>query len=294
MERMDQMERDDYYVFLPEYPKLEMLRRFILRGEVQPALDYFRSENLDPNAYIKGVRNGTWVPLLYQCLQDNRFTPFIKVLLNRGGNIHLKPDAAEPQTPLIYICADLYLDFLVKRGLKPEPTSKAQDLYHCFLYAKHSRVKKLLGHGLLNPSDIQALEKAYPELVHHMLDTGVKYLTYFYGAQVKKSQSGKGDATANLKTVTEDMLARYVDLLHYTREPPTQAVADFCADYYLYEILAFYATRGDPLIARPVYGKTGATEALLRPLLNDYRYEQTCRVLKVAPEASIYQSYSRI
>jgi hypothetical protein len=283
-------DRDTYYVFQPAFPKLEILRKFITKGQWDAALKYFKAENLDPNAYIKGVRQGTWVPLLYQCLQDPRLTPFTKLLLNRGGDPLRKPDAEE-YTPLIFICDELYLDFLVKKGLTVRPETKIIDVYHCFLYAKYARVKKLVRLGLLTPADILLMEQTYPDVQVEMLNTGIKYLTYYYGAQIKKATlAGTTEGPLNLKKTTEEIIARYARIMDYLKGPPSTTVLDLCVKYYLYEILTLYKARGFVIDGKPNYGLGGATEALLRPLLNDHRYEQTCFTLNVSPDPCIYEA----
>ena len=291
-------ERDTYYIFKPDFPKLEVLRVYILKGEVQLAVNYFTQENLSANAYMKGQRPGAWVPLLYQCFQDKRLSPLIKLLINRGGDPLLPPDA-EDFVPLIFLCDDIYLDFLVKKGLTVDPETKVKNLYDCFLYARLTRVRKLLRLNLISRADISAAEQAYPDLQFTMLDTGIKYLTYFYSAQVKKArQEGTGGDPANLKKTTEELIARYVGLLDYLRMKPPLAALELCAKYYLYEILNRFKTRDQAVQpvywVRAVYGLGGAQEALLRPLLNDYRYEQTCLALNHEPDEQIYSRYSRI
>ena len=283
-------DRDTYYVFQPNFPKMEILRKFIMKGQSEGAASYFKQEKLDPNAYIKGVRQGTWVPLLYQCFQDHRLTSFTKLLLNRDGDPLLKPDA-DQYTPLIYICDELYLDFLVKKGLTVRSETKIADLYHCFLYAKSTRVKKLLRLGLLTLTDIQLMEQSYPDVPFAMLDTSIKYLTYYYGAQIKKANlAGTVEVPVNLKKMTEDLITRYASILDYLKGAPSTTVLDLCVKYYLYEILTVYKNRGYQVKGQPVYGLGGATEALLRPLLNDHRYEQTCFTLNVSPDPCIYEA----
>jgi hypothetical protein len=280
-------ERDSYYIFKPEFPKLEILRKFILKGQVDQAVHHFKAVNFDPNAYIKGSRPGVWVPLLYQAFQDKRMMGLIKVLINRGGKVNKLPDGDDEAPPLIFVCDAMYIDYLYKQGLRGTGLTP---IYQCFLYGKYEHLKKLTGLAVIAPADIEKVQAAYPDLLYSMLDTGVKYLTYYYGAQVKK-----GDENANLKKCTDDIIARYVGCLDFLDlSTIDQKVVDLCAKYYLYEILTRLRLNFKPGFTCPVnYGDTGAKEALLRPLLNDYRYEQTCKILKVRPDPVVYQGYNR-
>jgi hypothetical protein len=280
------MERDSYYVFQAEFPQLEILRRYITKAQTEEAVAYFLQEKFNPNAYIKGHKQGTWVPLLYQCLQDKRLTPLIKLLLKQGGKVAQRPDGPAP--PLIFVCDDIYFDYLVKR-LPFDPESLLENLYTCFLYGKHKRIEKLLTAELITDCDIAKVQKKYPNMVFEMIDTCVKYLTYYYGAQLKK-----GDPEANLKKCTTETLEKYVLLCNYIAVESIQpAVIDLTVRYYLFEILQAFRQKGYNLPSlKPVYAAGGAKEAILRPLLNDYRYEQTCLVLNQTPDPCIYENYN--
>jgi len=279
--------RDEYYIFQTDYPKLDVLRRFITKGQVDEAVAWYKGEGLSPDAYIKGVKPGTWVPLLYQCLQDQRFNPLIKQLLRQGGNVLKLPDG-DDVTPLIYICDAAYLSYLLKKGAAPVPVNP-RDVYHCFIYGRAERVQKLLDHGCLTHADIDRMQATYPTLKYTMVDTGVKYLTYYYGAQVKKGNT-------IVKQTTDDLIGRYLALFALLEGSVDRPCLDLCVDYYLYELLAYFKKRCGGLpkgLLPPVYGQKGAKAAFLRPLLNDYRYEQTCLTLDIEPTGEIYEGYNR-
>ena len=277
------LDRDSYYIFKPEFPKLEILRRYITKAQSEEAVSYFNSEPFDPNAYIKGHKSNVWVPLLYQCFQDKRLTPLIKILIKNGGNVAKQPDGDAP--PLLFVCDDIYFDYLVKRLPPFDQSVLEPNLYNCFLYGNHKRIVKMLENGLITKTDIKAVHKKQPDIAFQMMDTCVKYLTYYYGAQLKK-----GDPDANLKKCTTETLEKYVNLCEFIPVDYINAnVIDLCIRYYLFEILQAFQKKGFTLPTIPVkYGIGGTKEAIMRPLVNDYRYEQTCLLLNQEPEKSIY------
>jgi hypothetical protein len=285
MVEANNVDRDSYYIFKPEFPKLEILRRYITKAQCQEAVSYFNQEDFDPNAYIKGHKSNTWVPLLYQCFQDKRLTALIKILINKGGNISKQPDGDAP--PLLFVCDDIYFDYLVKlKHLPPfEHSTIEPNLYNCFLYGNYKRIVKMLKNNLITKTDIEMVHKKHSNLVFEMIDTCVKYLNYYYGAQIKK-----GDPDANLKKCTMETLEKYVNLCEFISvEYINIDVIELCTQYYLFEILQAFQNKGVHLPNIHVkYGIGGTKEALMRPLVNDYRYEQTCLLLKQEPEKSIY------
>jgi len=289
MDKNANLDRDSYYIFKPEFPKLEILRRYITKAQTEAAVAYFNQEGFDPNAYIKGHKSGLWVPLLYQCLQDKRLTPLIKILLKKGGNVAKRPDGEA--APLLFVCDDVYYDYLVKR-LPFDRTTIGPNLHYCFLYGKCLRIEKMLDSGVLTKADLEICRKAYPDLAFEMIDTCVKYLTYYYGAQIKK-----GDPDVNLKQCTMETLEKYVNLCKFLKvECITPEAINLCVRYYLFELLQAFQTQGvifsHGLCVKYAIG--GAKEAVMRPLLNDYRYEQTCLLLQQEPEKSIYESYNPV
>ena len=98
----------------------------------------------------------------------------------------------------------------------------------------------MLKNNLITKTDIEMVHKKHSNLVFEMIDTCVKYLNYYYGAQIKK-----GDPDANLKKCTMETLEKYVNLCEFISvEYINIDVIELCTQYYLFEILQAFQNKG--------------------------------------------------
>lgn len=274
--------RNEYYVFQKDYYRYEELRRLIELKDCKSAMTYFVSHCLPPNCYIRAnsdPKSDLFVPLIYKTLEHSQLHEFSVYLLKRGANFKLEPDGEEGSyTDLLFTCHARYVPWLVRKGAKishPETGIK-----RCLLLGNWERLEVLVSSGQVERDSIRYDD----ELPYQMIKTAVHYLTFFYTQAIKHESTG--GEPPSLKAETDKTVGKYSKTFElFPPERVTPELIQLCVDYYLYEILAVLHVTSSP--NPPVYNQKGTITAVIRPLLNDARYERTCQQLGVKPESML-------
>ena len=110
--------RDEVYVFREDYYHLKALN--FLMNEKSPRNDaiiaFIKKYNIDVNVQLP-VQNvkGTYMPLIYKCMLDNRFQKVTKYLIKCGANVNQLPNS-DKITELFFVCNRQYLNYLKNNG----------------------------------------------------------------------------------------------------------------------------------------------------------------------------------
>lgn len=110
--------RDEVYVFREDYYHLKALN--FLMNEKSPRNDaiiaFIKKYKIDVNVQLP-VQNvkGTYMPLVYKCMLDNRFQKVTKYLIKCGANVNQLPNS-DKITELFFVCNRQYLNYLKNNG----------------------------------------------------------------------------------------------------------------------------------------------------------------------------------
>ena len=110
--------RDEVYVFREDYYHLKALN--FLMNEKVPRNDaiiaFIKKYKIDVNVQlpIQNVK-GTYMPLVYKCMLDNRFQKVTKYLIKCGANVNQLPNS-DKITELFFVCNRQYLNYLKNNG----------------------------------------------------------------------------------------------------------------------------------------------------------------------------------
>ena len=277
-------ERASFYASLPDYYKLEKIRALILSGvSSEDIISFIKENKLSVNSYIKGLRANEWVPILSLLARTDKHQLAVKFLVKSGVNINLVPDAdPEQQEPLLFTCDMTYFKFFNEHGAKITGSLDA-NIKRKLRCADIKRVKLLIKTGHLTVSSVV---NADTDPILYTLTSMKDYLTYAFNIR------------QNLTNLTEELDSTVIKFLVCVEQlvawgcPVSQNAVNFCIDYYLHEFLsikAFNALKFQTVNPEYHEYKDKLVVAMLRPLLNDSRYEKTCRVLNVTPNRELYQ-----
>jgi len=110
--------RDEVYVFREDYYHLKALN--FLMNEKVPRNDaiiaFIKKYNIsvDVQLPVQNVK-GTYMPLIYKCMLDNRFQKVTKYLIKCGANVNQLPNS-DKITELFFVCNRQYLNYLKNNG----------------------------------------------------------------------------------------------------------------------------------------------------------------------------------
>lgn len=225
------------------------------------------------------------IPLIYLLCQHSDYHPVVKYMMKRRCNVNLN---TEPFEPLLLATHSLYLQHLLKRKATFPVKNRQKWLVHKLVGGGWKRISLLLNHGIVSSEEISSAVA--------MKDVDVLYQTLVRDKKRLMVSLMQSLHTTTPRAQVEDMvhqwLALYRFLFAHGYVPSVQCI-EFCVEMYIFELLqldAFVVPEG----VKPVYHehKSKALEvSLLRPLLNDYRYEQTCKVLQLEPHPEVYAKF---
>lgn len=168
--------RDEAYVFREDYYHLKALN--FLMNEKVPRCDaiiaFIKKYNISINVQLP-VRNvkGTYVPIIYKCMLDNRLQKVTKYLFKNGANVNQLPDS-DKITELVFVCSRYYLNFLKNNGayLQLSLEETIQEIRHRLLQGDIKRIYDLEYLGILKTDVIlQALkEEIMSDLLVNLLN----------------------------------------------------------------------------------------------------------------------------
>lgn len=109
-----EIERDEKYVFRPDYYHLKALTILLNEKNVNNTkiIAFLKKYNIDLNCQIpvRGVQ-GSYVPLVYHCLLDKKYEKTLKFLISQNVDLHQLPDA-DKVNEILFLCNRHYLFFL--------------------------------------------------------------------------------------------------------------------------------------------------------------------------------------
>lgn len=168
--------RDEAYVFREDYYHLKALN-FLMNEKVprcEAIIAFIKKYNISVNVQLP-VRNikGTYVPIIYKCMLDNRLQKVTKYLFKNGANVNQLPDS-DKVTELVFVCSRYYLNFLKNNGVSLQLSLEEtiQEIRHRLLQGDIKRIYDLEYLGILKTDVIlQALkEEIMSDLLVNLLN----------------------------------------------------------------------------------------------------------------------------
>jgi len=280
--------RDIYYKQLPSYSSLAEWQSLLTSGKISEAVAYWRQHrDLHPDMYVC-KRPNFWVTVFYLCLTRAEYAEMAKVIFRRA-DATLPPDA-DAYYLLPFVCHGLYLQALVTKILQhsipPDDSVIRHSISHVLDRGDICRLGHLVQLGYLSEVTLRSYVVTSDDVILCKLQVMIKYLTYCYNV--------RRDADLDLTKETCDTIYKFgqtVKFLMSYGAQWTQEATRLCTSHYIYEILDAHADASALYdVEAPIYHtQMDATRvAILRPLLNDYRYVETCRVLGRVPDSDVY------
>jgi hypothetical protein len=225
------------------------------------------------------MKPNEWVPILHMAARTKE-SSLVQFLIKSGANLNLLPDAeAEQLEPLLFICDEIYFKYFVEHGCQVKSEHKGVNILRRLRCADIRRLTLLVKTRILTVQDILSAG----DTVLYSLTAMKDYLTYAFNIRQNLI-----NLTEELNQVISKFMKSITQLLAWGASVNSEA-QKFAVNHYLYEFLALPAfTTELPVPYHEFMDKL--TVAMLRPLLNDARYEKTCRVLHQSPCAELYAS----
>ncbi len=281
------MSRAAYYAALPEYYHLEELRSKLLSEETESShiIEFIQNAKLSVNSYVKGTRANEWVPLLHLCCRRPKYQSLVKFLLKSGADINLLPDADyQHLEPLLFGCDEIYFKYLIDHGCKLAGGDQKLNIKRRLRCADIKRLRQLVKAKQINIKDVVLSDE---DPVLYCLTSMKDYLIYAFNIR-----AGSAGSNLNLTTELNETIAKFLSCVAQLIEwdaPVTQESADFSINHYMFEFLLLPGFNRN--IAVPYHEHMDSLKvAMLRPLLNDARYEKTCLIVKQKPCEELWVS----
>ena len=283
--------RASYYASLPEYYHAEELRMLLSANDTtsHDLITFIKNHKLPVNTFIKGLRPNEWIPLIHACCHSSKYQDAVKFLIKNGANLHLLPDA-EPEViePLLFSCDMLYFKFLYDAGCRIPTTDQSHNIKRRLRCADVKRLNIMLKLKIMSINDILT---ATEDPILYCLKSMKEYLVYAFNIR-----KGVPSLQIELTNTIEKFMQCIVYLLKWNA-PVSQDTVNYCIEFYIYEVLNLPELKLKLKLKNlnlnlnaPLYHeyKDSLTVAMLRPLLNDARYEKTCIALDVKPNSELY------
>ena len=277
-------ERAAYYASLPEYYQVEEISKLLLEKATTPEqiILFIKKHKLSVNTFLKGFRPNEWIPIIHVCCHNVKYQEVVKFLIKNGANLHLLPDA-DPDViePLLFSCDLLYFKYLHDAGCRIPSSNQSHNIKRKLRCADIKRLKLMVKLKMLTVNDVLS---AVEDPILYGLKSMKEYLVYAFNLR-------KGVNIQEELSSTIDKFKLCINHLLSWHAPVTHEAVVFCIDYYLFEILSLPGFNDKADKVTPVIyheHKDSLTVAILRPLLNDARYEKTCNLLNVTPDSELY------
>ena len=250
-----------------------------MKDRCQDAISFMTARGLSVNSYVSGLRKETWVPVLYLAAMSDKREVLVRHLIVHGADVLLKPDGDAP--PILLTCHTKFLQFFISRGARVDDAKFIRD---ALVHGEGARIRALMRRNIISKAMLQAvghLAGGWEGIILSGLKLALSYLFYLYASS---------DGQKN-KEITDLTFKKYVDVAWLALEcgwEPGEQVLNLCVDYYLYEMLE--NLRPPPGLTPVIYHTQmdRSLVAMYRPLLNDRRYEETCRVTGQAVDPELY------
>ncbi len=277
--------KEKYYTSLPNHGKIEYWQLLMKDKKYIEATDYWKKNKLDPDSYVK-KSDGVWVPVIYFCSIIRDCPHMVRTLVKNNANVNLLPDS-ETFIYLPFACQSLYLKTIGSKTInKPYPRSKNLDhsINNRLNVADIRRLSYLFTLNLLNGEIFTSFVADNPTIMLDKLKIMIKYLTFCYTIKAQN------DPEFNLTEETNNTVVKFgkmLEFLQFYGAEKSVDVLDYCIDHYLFELVPLFK---EFEMKEPIYHtQMDATEvAVLRPLLNDYRYAQTCKATGYEPDKDVF------
>ena len=278
------MKQAEYYIGQPSYFLLEDLRKKIHIEETSSdeISDFILKNKISISSYVKGFKDDVWVPIIYHLCKYEKYQDVIKFLSKKKLNFALPPDG-EMSENIFFYCHGSYLKFLYDKGCR---VLKRDLNYSIIKRLKCADVKRLETLIKLNVITCKQVIEADSDVIFSSLEWLKAYVTYVFN--FKKDIT---NLTAELNCAITKFLVSVESLIEWGA-PVTEKTCNFACENYLHEFLAlFIKYKAMTFKLRPVYHERmdKIQVAMLRPMLNDRRYEQTCKVLNLKVNEEVYK-----
>ncbi len=281
--------RAEYYASLPEFYHVEELRMLLSSNDTtsDDLITFIKTSKIPINTFIKGLRPNEWIPLIHAVCHSAKYQDAVKFLIKKGANLHLLPDAdADVSEPLLFSCDLLYFKFLYDAGCRIPATNQSHNIKRKLRSADIKRLKIMLKLNLLTIKDVLT---ATEDPILYCLKSMKEYFVYAFNIR-------KGVPNLQLElTTTMEKLIHCITYLLKWNAPVTDDTVKYCVDFYMYEVLNLPEVKAKIGMHGSGAGgviyhehKDSLTVAILRPLLNDARYEKTCMALGIKPDQELY------
>ena len=276
--------RDTYYTSRPNSEILQTLAHKIKGHECtgKAIIKDIIMDSINVNAYVQ-LRKGAWVPLVQLVSMYPQYTELVRFLLSNGADPTKLPDMDKVE-PIIYTCDRKYLGYLCTKS-KCKSSNTQYNITKRLRCGDVDRLRDLLKLNVITVEDFAISERTLKDVTQATVN-------YFFYAFNMKDITDKTQEIAD----TLSLCLKSIDLLLELGAAVTEDYLSYCCEYYLYEILQDLINRGVSVQSYtqkvPCHTSMNAAfVAMLRPLLNDKRYEETCKVMKQKPESHIYKSF---
>ena len=252
-------------------------------------LKYLKHTELDLNSYIK-LRENCYVPLIFYFSRSSEYELVMKYFLHKRSEINfsLQPDCDKPES-LLFVAHSMYLQELIKAGA-PIGTTKqiTNSLMKKLLSCEWKRIRMLEKNSMIKPKITQSIIDK-PGLMLKIIKSLRDFMLFRFSASEEEL-----DKTKIVKETMEKLTSTVRFMMSYGQSP-SKDVIQLCIDLYIVELLElpkfqkvykFWKSELNPVQYHE--HMDSLTVAMLRPLLNDYRYERTCIALSVEPVEELY------
>jgi hypothetical protein len=273
-------EIDDYYVFQDNYYQLKELA-VLLKDHTNTdteLIEYCKTNNIDTNSYITTFKNGTYVPIIWQCsLLPNR-VKFFKWLIANGANTKLIVDGEKDKMyDILFACNEKYFKLLVKRNKKlSNKISVLRQIKNKLTYGNYRRVLYLKKMNLISETEFITALKSKDIL---LLTTKILIDRLGLICRTHNSQS-------EINQVIDKYIIVFKLIIQINKEIDPNVIKTLI-QYYQHRLLSLLDIP-DKLKVTYHVDMDQKVVAILRTLLNDRNYVLTCDALSFEPDSRCY------
>uniref|UniRef100_A0A6C0J739 Ankyrin repeat protein n=1 Tax=viral metagenome TaxID=1070528 RepID=A0A6C0J739_9ZZZZ len=279
------MSRLEHYIKQSNYPYINKIRdMFLKKSDSLILLNYLKKGLIkgyvNTNDYIQHPYDkNCWIPLIYMFSLTNQYHEIVKLLLKRKAIPSLEPDVdIDCLKPILFNCHSLYLSHFINKGkcnLNYPNSVLLYNLKNVLRCAEWKRLQILDNLKFINGSKL--IIDNDEDLVYFCILTLKNYLFYCYNE--RKNLEDKTTETNN----TINKFVKTIDILHKWGHTFSSESFALCKEFYMYEFLSLNIFKDNHDDEKVVFHEDllPLKVACFRPLLNDFRYAETCRILKM-------------
>lgn len=301
---MEHCSGDEFYIFQSKYYELKEWSSKIPDPKItcEMLIQVLDVINTDMNSYVCPVyqagKKNTWLPLATFVSRFPYREKLLKYLFSHGARPQKLTDPDGQN--ICFQCDEKYLKKLLK--LAPPKTNLVKQITDKLVAGNYRRLALLFVEDKIFTEEILTEVTASEELVGQMLNALISRILLTInqdpGIEIEpKKRKHRSNAPEpnvgpplNKTKIVTDLVGKY--LICFRMMQPhgltfTIENVQKCVDHYLYEILDLISA-GNEFEPKYHSDMDEQTVAALRPLLNDYRYVQTCKVLDWMPDERVW------